>query len=188
MKFFISGGFFLCFWGWFDVLWFRFILVASSANWLQCSSSWTSLVLPEKHSVCFYYFFTHVSLLVVTQPGVFIFLVKSTKPGNNLTFIMQIWQAGSFLQVPEVGSEPELWPCFLFSECVWAPHPSPPSASGFPPVFPRLHWPWPLCLGGPGPAWPPPPPPATRRCPKSTESWQRRSRRHKARGFCSCCF
>lgn len=55
------------------------------------------------------------------------------------------------------------------------------SASGFPSVFPKLHWFWPLYLGGPGPlalavtlCW-----------QKNTESWQRCcSQKHKAWSFC----
>lgn len=61
------------------------------------------------------------------------------------------------------------------------PHLSQRSASGFPSVFPKLHWFWPLYLRGPGPLALA----VTLRWQKNTESWQRRcSRTHKARSFC----
>ena len=60
------------------------------------------------------------------------------------------------------------------------PRPAQRSASGFPSVFPKLHWFWPLYLGGPGPLALA----VTLRWQKNTESWQRCSRRHKAWGFC----
>lgn len=54
------------------------------------------------------------------------------------------------------------------------------SASGFPSVFPKLHWFWPLYLRGPSPLALA----VTLRWQKNTESWQRCSRKHKAWGFC----
>lgn len=60
------------------------------------------------------------------------------------------------------------------------PRPARRSASGFPSVFPKLHWFWPLCLRGPGPLALA----VTLRWQKNTESWQRCSWEHKAWGFC----
>lgn len=60
------------------------------------------------------------------------------------------------------------------------PHPSQQSASGFPSVFPKLHWLRPLYLRGPGPLALA----VTLRWQKNTESWQRCSQKHKAWGFC----
>lgn len=62
-------------------------------------------------------------------------------------------------------------------------HPSQQSASGFPSVFPKLHWLRPLYLRGPGPLALA----VTPRWQKNTESWQRCSQEHKARGFCWQC-
>lgn len=100
------------------------------------------------------------------------------------TWLLQLWR--HFFLIRQIGGDWAehggcccWWWCWVLMFSWPPPHASPLpcssqcSASGFPSVFPKLHWFWPLYLRGPGPlalavtlCW-----------QKNTESWQRCSQK-----------